>query len=90
MSSEVSREYSYEQENGKTKVTKRNYSVKNPNTLKSKENKLKFDSYLKEHKEEISKIEPKILYKYLIQKAKEDLNLEISKNGIKSALERIK
>lgn len=86
---EVTKSYEYTNEKGKKSVAKRIYKVKNPNTLKSTENKIKLEKYLNENKESILAIEQKKRSKYLIQKAKEDLGLDISYNGAISYLNKL-
>ena len=84
-----SKTYTYSKDNGKTVKVTRNYSVKNPNSLKCKENKIKVNEYLEKNKEKYFELEPRKRISTLIHDLKNDLNINVSYNGALSLLNKL-
>ena len=83
------RTYTYNLPNGKIRVGVREYTVKHPDTLRSIENKEKFENYINEHIIDLQEIPRHKWNTYIIKKAKDELNLEVSQCGARKVLNKI-
>lgn len=85
----IQKSYVYWDSKGKAKVIKSSYIVKQPTSMKNKANKKIVSDYLNEHIEEITAIPKHKRNSYMVGKIKDDLNLDVSFCGMKSALGKL-